>query len=375
MISFRRVRALIVKEVKQITRDPSSLLIAGVLPLVLLFIFGYAVSLDSEHVPIGVVIEQPSAEANDFASAFSGSPYFDVSLGTDARAMERQLVTGGLRGVVTLRADFAQRLDQPGAIAPVQVITDGSSPQVASFVENYARGAWASWQLQRRYESGATSGGPLITVEPRIWFNPAGVSRYFLVPGAISIIMTLVGALLTALVIAREWERGTMEALLASPVTRIEMLLGKVIPYYALGLLSFIGCVAVAIFLFHVPLRGSFGALLLLTSIFLLGALGLGLTISAATRNQFLASQAALNAAFLPAFMLSGFLFEIRSMPGWIQAITHVLPARYFVGGLQTIFLAGDVWPVLWPKLGALALMATLLLALTAKNLVRRLDA
>lgn len=373
MISWRRLRALIWKEFLQVSRDPSSILIAMVLPMLLLFIFGYGVSLDSENVPVGVVVMEDSAEAIDFYSALEGSPYLRVRRATDIRHCEEDLVAGRLRGIVVLPEDFGSQVLRPGGYAPIQVVTDGSNPQQAAFVDGYVRGAWQRWQELRAAEQGR-SFAPVVEMETRVWYNSALTSRYFLVPGSIAIVLTVVGALLTALVIAREWERGTMEALLSSPISRAELLLGKIIPYYLLGLVAFTLCVVTAIGLFGIPLRGQVLTLYLLASMFLLGALGLGLTISAATKNQFLASQAAINAAFLPAFMLSGFIFEIRSMPQWIQVITYIFPARYFVGGLQTVFLSGDVWAVLWPQLGALAVIAVVFMVAISKNLQRTLD-
>lgn len=373
MISPRRVRALVRKEVLQIGRDPSSILIAFILPMILLFIFGYGVSLDSKNVRVGLVVEQPGAEAESFASVLAGSEYFAVTRASHREALEDALVAGRLRGIIVLRADFAQRLGQRGESAPIEVITDGSEPQIASFVENYARGAWQRWRELEAGQRGLAIEPP-VRLEARFWFNPALNSRNFLVPGSIAIVMTVIGALLTALVVAREWERGTMEALLSAPLSRAELLLGKVIPYYLLGLLSFFVCVAIAVLLFHVPLRGSLPGLFVCVAAFLPAALGIGLTISAAAKNQFVAAQIALNAAFLPAFLLSGFVFEIHSMPAWIQVITRVIPARYFVSSLQTVFLAGDDWPLLLPKLGVLLLMGVFFLGLTARNLKRRLD-
>lgn len=373
MISVRRLRALVWKEILQIGRDPSSILIAFVLPIILLLIFGYGVSLDSKNLRLGIVIEKPSPAASDFLDAFLGSPYFDPLVGQTMPPMEEKLAAGDIRGIVRLQDDFDGLLATPGAQAPIQVVTDGSEPQIAAFLENYVKGAWLHWRELAALEKGRTAASP-IAIESRIWFNPTADSRNVLIPGSIAVIMTVVGALLTALVISREWERGTMEALLASPVTRIELLLGKIIPYYALGLVSFIGCVLFAILALGVSFQGSVWALFIVVTLFLLGALGMGLAISAAAKDQFLASQAALNAAFLPAFILSGFIFEINSMPDWIQTIAKVIPARYFVNCLQTIFLAGDLWTVLLPNMAVLALIAAILLGLTAKLLKRRLD-
>jgi ABC-2 type transport system permease protein len=210
--------------------------------------------------------------------------------------------------------------------------------------------------------------------EPRVWFNPQLRSRNFLVPGLIAIIMTLTGTLLTALVVAREWERGTMEALLATQTGLLELLAGKLVPYFVLGMSGMALSVAMAVFLFGVPIRGSLLLLFGIAAVFLTGALGMGLLISTVTRNQFVAGQVAIVSAFLPAFMLSGFVFEISSMPMWIQWLTHIVAARYFVTILQTLFLAGNVWSVILPNLLALLLIAAVFLGLTAARTRKRLD-
>lgn len=374
MISPRRLRALIRKEVLQVGRDPSSILIAFVLPLLLLFIFGYGVSLDSEHVPVGLVLTEPGPDARSFAATLAATRYLDVTQAATVAELKPALVAGQLNGIVVLREDFSRNLVQPGGEAQIQVITDGSQPQVASFVENYVRGTFQTWQELQAAEQGGVGLSSPIRLESRVWYNPSLSSRYTLIPGAIAIILTVVGALLTALVIAREWERGTMEALLASPVTRAELLLGKFLPYFGLGLASFTICLLAAVLLFGVPFRGHLLVLYGITGLFLACALGMGLAISAAAKNQFLASQIAINAAFLPSFLLSGFIFEIRSMPGWIQAITHLVPARYYVTCLHVEFLSGEVWAILIPNALALLLAAMFFGLLVVRNLPRRLD-
>jgi len=240
-------------------------------------------------------------------------------------------------------------------------------------VENYTRGAWQNW-LQHRADEHGRKFTTSISLEPRYWFNPPAESRNFIIPGSITVIMTVIGALLTSLVIAREWERGTMEALLATPVTRAELLLSKIIPYYALGIVSLLICVAVAVFALHVPFRGSLWVLLMVSSLFLFSALGFGLLLSTVTRNQFNAAQGALNGAFLPALILSGFIYEIRSMPLIIQAVTYLIPARYFVNAMHTLFMAGNIWSVLLRNMFFLAIASVFFLGLTALKTRRRLE-
>jgi ABC-2 type transport system permease protein len=372
-VSFRRLRALCRKETWQILRDPSSNLIAFVLPVVMLFIFGYGINLDSTAVNIGLVLEDKSPEARHFADSLYGSPYFIVHPAQTLTEAKQALTEARVRGFVVVPVDFAEKLKRPNDTAPLLVVADGSEPNTASFVQNYVSSAWNGWLLQRASERGETLPAS-ITIEPRFWFNPAAESRNFLIPGSITIIMTVIGALLTSLVVAREWERGTMEALLASPVTRTELLLSKLLPYYALGIVSLFLCVGVAVLLLRVPFRGSLLALWGIGSLFLASSLGLGLLLSTVLRNQFNAAQAALNAAFLPAMMLSGFLFEIRSMPAVIQAVTYLIPARYFVTAMQTLFQAGNVSPLLLSSGMFLVVAGSFFIGLTALKTRRRME-
>jgi ABC-2 type transport system permease protein len=370
---LRRLLALSRKETLQIFRDPSSIIIAFILPVIMLFIFGYGINLDSAGLKIGLVLEDTGPEARHFADSLFGSPYLRVTTGRNQAEMGEAMVRGEVRGFVVIPPDFADKLKRGGDAAPLQVVADGAEPNTANFVENYVRSAWEGWQQQRATERGRAPEAA-VTIEPRFWFNPSAESRNYLIPGSITVIMTVIGALLTSLVVAREWERGTMEALLASPVTRAELLLSKLLPYYALGIVSLFICVAAAVFLLGVPFRGSVLVLGLVGSLFLTSALGLGLLLSTATRNQFNAAQAALNAAFLPALILSGFIYEIRSMPPVIRGVTYLIPARYFVSAMQTLFQAGEVWPVLLKAMLFLTAASCFFIGLTALKTRRRLE-
>ena len=366
----RRLTALVRKETYQVIRDPSSILIAFVLPLILLFLFGYGVSLDANRTRIGVAVETMTPLTQDLAASFMASRYFEVRQGHDRREFEEALVVGEVRGIVVIPSTFAG--DFAAHNHPqMQVIVDGTDPNTANFVQNYAQGVVATWMRQRASETPKETSG--ISVEQRFWFNPELTSRNFLVPGSIAIVMTLIGTLLTALVVAREWERGTMEAMMATPVTAAELLAGKIIPYFILAMVSMTLCVLVAVFVFGVPFRGSILALYAISAAFLLPALGQGLLISAATKNQFLASQLALLSAFLPAFLLSGFLFEIGSMPTAIQWISAIVPARYLIPSLQTVFLAGDIWPLFLKNIAILLLAGAVFLGLAARSTRKRL--
>jgi ABC-2 type transport system permease protein len=369
--SLVRLRGLMRKEFLQIGRDPSSIAIAFLLPAVLLLIFGYGVSLDAKNVPIALVVEQPGNTTASFTARFAQSPYFRPQYFTTIQQADRAMAARKVQGIVWLRADFARRL-QAGA-APIGVIVNGVDANDARIIEGYVQQIWAGWIVARAQAQGLPSPMP-VSVEPRVWFNPAVSSRDYLVPGLIAIIMTLTGALLTAMVIAREWERGTMEALMVTRASIHEILLAKLMPYFVLGMGGMAGSVAMAVWLFGVPLRGSLVLLAAASALFLLAALGMGLLISSVARSQFVAGQIAIITTFLPAFILSGFIFDIGSMPPWIQLITRLVAARYFVSILQTAFLAGDVWSVILPNLVALAVMAIAFLGAARLMTRKRLD-
>jgi ABC-2 type transport system permease protein len=324
-------------------------------------VYGFGVSLDLREVPVGIVVERPSSEADSFLTSFQNSRYFKVRFARHRQEVEGDLVAGRLKGIVVLAADFSDRLGR-GETAPIQVVVDGSDPNTAGLVQAYVQSVWANWLLQ---ESVSLTGlvnrpaaAPLVTTASRVWFNPQLDSQYALLPGAVAIILTLIGTLLTSLVVAREWERGTMEALLTTPVMPLDLLIGKIVPYFLLGMVAMVLAVTCTVFIFNVPFRGSILALTAISAAYLAVMTAQGLLISTTTRNQFAASQGALIAGFLPAFELSGFIFEIDSMAPPVRLLTYVLPARYFVSSLQTVFLAGDVASVLIPNGIVLVAMA-----------------
>ena len=366
-----RLRGLVRKEFLQIRRDPSSIAIAFVMPLILLLLFGYGVSLDAEDVPLAVVVERPSADTASFTASLRGTSYFDTVDMPHMGAAEAALMAGTVNGVVRLRADFGRHLR--GDVAPIQVIVNGVDANTGRLVIGYVQGAWVGW-LERQARARGEELEQPVALEHRVWFNAEMRSRNFIVPGLIAIIMTLIGALLTAMVMAREWERGTMEALMVTPVAMRELLLGKLVPYFVLGMGGMALSVAMALFLFDVPLRGSLLLLAVTSALFLVVSLAMGLLISILAKNQFVAGQAALVVTFLPAFILSGFIFDIHSMPGVVQAITYAIAARYFVAILQTVFLAGNVWPVVLYNSLALAIMAAVFFALIARRARKRLE-
>lgn len=369
---FRRLFALVTKEFYQIVRDPSSILISVVLPILLLFLYGYGVSLDLNHLRLGLVLEDTSPSAIQFAESILNSPYFDVTVVRDKRELLDNLEKGELRGFVVIPAYFTafMKSNRP---TPIQVIADGSEPNTASFVQNYVQGAYQNW-LQQRAASEKKPSTALVRTTSRFWYNEELVSRFFLMPGSLAIIMTLIGTLLTALVVSREWERGTMESLLSTPVTRTELIFGKLIPYFMLGMVSMTINVIVCIAFYGLPLRGSLIILYLVSSAFLFCALSFGLMISTMAKNQIVASQVAIVAGFLPSYMLSGFLFEISSMPVGIQWFTYLIPAKYFVQALQTLFLVGNVWGIIIWNTAAMLLMGIIFFMITKHKTIKRLE-
>jgi ABC-2 type transport system permease protein len=370
--SARVTAALVRKEFLQIARDPSALMIALCLPLLLLFIFGYGVNLDSSRPAVGLVVQADGAVASALSDALAGSKFFDLSSAKSRQELSGALMTGGLRGLVVIPPDL-QRDFQGGREASVQVITDGTEPNSALFVRNYAVGALRGAYERDRQASGRAGPEALIAIEGRHWYNQELKSRNFLVPGSLAIVMTLVGVMLTSLVISREWERGTMEALMATPVTIGQIIASKLLAYYLLALMSAFLSWAVAVLWYEVPFRGSLLALLALSTVYLLGALGQGLLISTLSKSQFVSAQWAIITGFLPSFMFSGFVFELASIPSPFQEATYAVAARYLVPCLQTIFLVGDVWPLFWRSMASMAAVAAVFYLLTLKKTVKRI--
>ncbi|MCL2341315.1 MAG: ABC transporter permease [Proteobacteria bacterium] len=367
-----RLRGIIRKEWLQIIRDPSSIAIAFVLPLVLLLIFGYGVSLDAKNIRIGLVIEQPDSAALSFAGGFEHSPYFAPVMLPSIQEAENALRASAIDAIVWLRHNFGAdylRRESP----PIGVLINGVDANTARLIEGYVQGIWSGWLEQQAERAGIRLRSP-VQLEPRIWFNPQVRSTDFLVPGILAVVMTLIGALLTALVIAREWERGTMESLLVTRISVREILLGKLIPYFLLGMGGLLLSLVLAHTLFAVPVRGSLWLLLAVSALFLWVALGMGFFISTIVKSQFVAALVALVSTFLPAFILSGFIFDIRSMPVFIQGITYLIAARYYVAILHTLFLVGDVWSVIVPNAAALAAMGCFFHGLVYRKTRKRLE-
>ena len=362
----RRILALIRKEGRQVLRDPSSFAIGVVLPAMLILLFGYAMSLDVRNAPIAVVLQDPSAEASEIAASFQLSPYFETRVTRSMAEAQVLMLSNTVEGIVRVPADFARRSAQGDAT--VQVLVNGIDGNTARIVEAYAEAAVAQSgaRLAAEGQDDGSAGGQAV-VESQLWFNSANDSRYFLVPGLIVLVITLIGAFMTSMVVAREWERGTFEALFVTPVRTDEILLGKTVPYILLGMVGLLLCLGAAKFLFDVPIRGSVPILLTLSMLYLLVSVAMGLLISSSLKSQFLSSQVTLVVTFMPALMLSGFIYDLRSVPLTIQLISYLVPARYFVSLLQTLFLVGDVWSVIWLNAAILAGAAIVLLALARR--------
>lgn len=365
-INFRRLWALIWKETFQILRDPSSLLVAFFMPLMMIFLFGYGVSLDPTRMKMGLVQQGSDSYSTGLATSYANSPYFDVLPGQTVQEFSGELAAGTIFGIVVIPSQFDRSFANPGDTPAIQIITDGSSPNSARFFSSYSLGVYENWKLQTLAESGVAFEPP-VAVSTQYLYNEQLASRFFLIPGSIAMILTMVGSLLTSLLVAREWERGTMETLISTPVTVIELIMSKLVPYMILGLLASAICVLLALAVFGLPFRGSIIVLVLLLLAFLFPALAQGLLLSALTKSQFVASQVAVILAFLPSFLLSGFIFEIASMPRWVQIITYLFPGRYVIPPLQSMFLTGNVPELLLPNITILILFGVFFFGMTMR--------
>jgi ABC-2 type transport system permease protein len=344
-MNARRVAAVARKEFLHILRDPRSLAMAIAIPMLMLLLFGYALTLDVDHVPLVVWDQSHTPESREVVSRFSGSPYFSLVRYVDnERDMNRAIDSGqALMGLI-IPYDFARRLSFDRQ-APLEVAISGVDSNTATIALGYADAIveiYSQDMMVRRFgRQGPTKVQIPLDVRGRVWFNADMESKNYIVPGLIAVIMMVIAAMLTSLTFAREWERGTMEQLISTPVRGSELVLGKLIPYFAIGLLDMVLAVLLGQFMFAIPLRGNVALLFGIASIFLVGVLAMGMLFSIATKSQLLASQLAMTVTFLPAFLLSGFIFAIVNMPRPIQWITYLVPARYFIGILKGIYLKG----------------------------------
>lgn len=376
-MSWRRTKAIARKEFLHIVRDVRSLILALLLPFMMLIMFGYALSLDVDKIPTIIYDRDHTPESRELIRQFSGTPYFSIIGYAERPSDIDRLVdrSKALLGVV-IQQDFGKDL-QAGREAPVQLLFDGSDSNTASIALGYADALLQSYAFTLKSEAQVKRGAGELKnlVEPRIrvWYNSDLKSRNYIVPGLIAVILMIIAALLTSLTIAREWETGTMEQLLSTPVRPGELVLGKLSAFFALGLVDLIMCLVVGVFVFGVPLRGSVVLLFVSSCLFLFGALCWGVFLSASTRSQLIAYQLGTLTSFLPAFLLSGFIYSIQNMPVVIQVVTHIVPARYFVTLLKAIFLKGVGWRVLWPELAFLLAYAFIVFLLASKKMRQKI--
>lgn len=372
-----RAWAVARKELLHIRRDPRSLGMGIAIPMLLLLLFGYALTLDVDDVPLAVWDQSRSPASREYVSHFGGSPYFTVRSHVESyRDLERAIDRGEVLAALVVPTDFAARVGS-GRPARVQLILDGSDANTATIAMGYADAVNLAYSrgvaLDALRRAGEKAPALPIDLRSRVWFNPDLASKNYIIPGLIAVIMMVIAALLTSLTVAREWERGTMEQLISTPIQGSELILGKLLPYFGIGMLDVALAVLMGEFLFHVPLRGSVALLFGMAAIFLAGALALGMVISIVTKSQLLASQLAMVLTFLPAFLLSGFMYAIANMPQVIQAITYLIPARYFVSLLKGIYLKGVGLEILALEAGLLTLFAVAMVALANRKFRKEL--
>ena len=370
---LRRVGAIAHIETLMIVRDKRSLGLAFILPLLLLILFGSTLSYDVTNIPLAIWDQDHTLASRALISSFEGSPYYHiVAMREGYPDLIKDLDQGKALVVMVIPPDFAKRLKR-GQEAQVQFILDGTDSTTAGISLGYIQGIMERQNLTLRHTAAQGGGGLPLDLAIRVWFNPEMESRNFIVPGLIAIILMIIAALLTSLTLAREWESGTMETLLSLPLRPIEVVIGKIIPYFAIGMINVTVLLLASRFIFHIPMRGSIPLLYLFAVIFTVGVLGLGIFISGVAKKQTLATQLALITTMLPTMLLSGFVFPIRNMPHILQGISYLVPARYLIRALKGIFLKGIGIPVLYPSLLLLTAFACFIVWLAARQVPRQI--
>ena len=377
-MSFTRLLAVARKEVIHILRDSRSLGIVVIMPVTLMLLFGYGVNLDLKGLPVYVYDQDGSQQSQDLLKHFQSNEYFHIErVVSSYAAVTRALDDGSAKMGIVIPWNFSRQLNAGGPV-PVQALVDATDDNTANVLMGYAEAVVQGYSSQiqiawLRQHGIAVQTAP-ISVETRTWFNENLESSAFIIPGVLALVMSVIGAFLTSLTIAREWERGSMEQLISTPVTAMEIMLGKLAPYFVIGMFDVAVCAFLAIAWFHVPFRGSFFTLTLASALFMIVVLALGFLISVLAKNQFAASQIALLITFLPAFLLSGFLFAIEQMPPALQWITRILPARYYVSALKKIFLKGTSTAMLTADLIPLAVFVIILTFVATRSFHKRLE-
>lgn len=375
-MNLKRVKAIAKKEFIQIKRDPRSLALALVIPVVLLIIFGYGLSLDIDRVPMVIWNQDSSSEfTRDFLNGFRNSRYFRIIGYTDNyRDIERMIDTREAMMALVIPKDFSHYLES-GKTSPLQLLVDGSDSNTATIAIGYVRsvvGKYNTDLLINTLSSQGMNPGTSVELRSRFWFNMGLSSRWYIIPGTIAMIIMIIAALLTSLTVAREWERGTMEQLISTPVKSPELIIGKFIPYFSIGFFDLLVGVAMARFLFGVPFRGNFLLFLVLSSLFLTGALSMGIFISTVAKTQLLASQLAMLTTFIPTMLLSGFIYPIFNMPPAVRTVTYLVPARYYIVILRELFLKGGGISVIWDEAVFLFVFGTIMLLIAIRRFRKR---
>jgi len=374
-----RILPLMRKENLHILRDPRSLYLAIVLPVILVILFGYAITLDVSHIHLGIIDQDRTPLSRDLIFRLGASDYFDIIYQSNSfSGSEKLLDDGKVKILIGIPSGFSKNLMR-GKNIPLQLLIDGSDNNTAQIALGYISSIVRTFSskiiLDKLNKHGpAPEGIPPIDVEPIVWFNPDLRSTNFIVPGLIALIMMVLSAMLTSLTIAREWENGTMEQLISSPAKPIEIIIGKLIPYFVLGMFQTLLIILIGTLLFRVPLKGNLLFLFFITAVFLVCGLGTGLLISTVTKSQQLAFMISVIFTLLPSFLLSGFIFSISSMPKVIQIISYLVPAKYFLTVLRGIFLKGNGLTVLWPEVVPLILLALLVITACVKRLKLTLE-
>lgn len=378
-MKWRRVKAIVVKESLQIVRDPRSLMIALLIPLMQMFMLGYGINLDVKHIPLCVYDREASQASQDLMRRFVASPYFALQgIASGYAEVRHDLDSGRCRLAIVIPSGFSRGLADAGE-GVVQALLDATDTNTANLAANYARAVVAGYSADVQLDFIRQRGGSVQTLTPvevraRVWFNEDLVSRNFIIPGVVALVMAIVGSQLSSLTIAREWERGTMELLVSTPIEPLELMLGKLLPYFVIGMVDACTCLALAVFWFAVPFRGMLAALLFTTGLFLTVVLCIGYYVSVSIRSQVGASQVALLLTMLPTTLLSGFSFPIDQMPAVVQGVTYLVSGRYYVTILKALFLKGAPWGELVLPIFCLALYALVMVVLAARAFRKTLD-
>ena len=365
------LKTLIKKEFLQIIRDPSSIIIAFILPLISILIYMYGINLDSPKVTLGIKNDDNNPEIETLIKSFGHGKYVNSIVFDNEKDIEKSIVRSKIKGAVIIPNDFSKKLSKKQQ-ADILVITDGTEANTANYIQSYTISITNNWLMNSKFKTNTTN--TILNPQIRFWYNPDLNSHYFILPGSVAITMTLIGILLTSLVIAREWERGTMESLLSTKVKAIHIVLGKYLPYFLIGMMSLIFNVFLCVAVFKIPFKGNFLILLFVSSLFLFTSLGIGLLISTLLKNQFLASLVSIGVGFLPALMLSGMMFPINSMPVFFQYFTMIIPPRYYLAFIESEFMAGSIPEIIIANSIFLTILGMILFAMVLKNTKMRLN-